>query len=185
MADGFSAVLNGLEHWPDGEVLVVGGAGQSIGLYAAGAAVALGASRTVYLDSDQRRLEVAEALGAEPMESGESAPRKVGAFQVTVDASGDPERLACALRSTAPDGVSTTIAGMLYRGVPMPVARMYEHCCTFKTGRVHARPAMPRLLSLIADGALRPELVTSRTCSFDEAPEALLEQERKLVILRD
>lgn len=185
MADGYSAVAAGLEAWPGGEVLVVGGAGQSIGLYAAGSAVALGAARTVYLDSDPSRLEVAEALGAEAVQHDGEPPRKTGPFEVTVDASGDPAGLACALRSTAPDGVSNSVAGMIYRDVPMPVSRMYTYCCTFKTGRVHARPAMPALLELIAQGSLHPELVTSRTCSFEEAAEALLEPERKLVAVRE
>ena len=185
LADGYAVAAEGLELWPGGEVLVVGGAAQSIGLYAAATAVALGAARTVYLDSDPGRLAVAEALGAEPQEHGGKPPRKAGSFEVTVDASADPDGLACALRSTAPSGFSSTVAGQIYRDVPMPVSRMYTYCCTFKTGRVNARPAMPELLKLIGKGKLRPELVTSRVCSFEEAPEALLAPERKLVAVRD
>jgi threonine dehydrogenase-like Zn-dependent dehydrogenase len=184
MADGFRAVAPGLERWPDGEVLVVGGAGRSIGLYAAGVAVALGAARTVYMDSDPGRLAAAATLGAEPFELADSPPRKAGPFHVTVDASGTPEGLACALRSTGPDGLSTTVAGMLHPSAALPVARMYEHGCTFATGRVHARPAMPRLLDLLASGKLRADVVVSRTCSWEDAPEALLELERKLVVVR-
>src|SRR3984957_700252 len=52
---------------PGAAVLVVGGDGgpHSIGLYAAGLAVALGAERVTYLDDDAERLAIAAALGAE------------------------------------------------------------------------------------------------------------------------
>lgn len=181
MADGYSAVAPGLETWPGAEVLVVGGGGASIGLYAAGIAVALGASRSVYLDSDPDRLACAEQLGAEPLEG--PPPRRVGLFQITVDTSGDPAGLACAVRSTGPSGVCTTPTGMLYRKVEVPVGWMYEHCCTLRSGRVHARPQMPALLDLIAAGRFRPEIVTSREVSFADAEEALLEPERKLLLV--
>lgn len=181
MADAYSAVASGLEAWPEAEVLVVGGAGASIGLYAAGLAAALGSGRVVYLDSDPGRLACAEALGAEPVEG---PPRRLGRFQVTVDASGDPDGLTCAVRSTGPNGFCTTVAGMIYGRVEMPVAAMYERCCTFRTGRVQARPAMPTLLDLVATDRFNPKLVTSRVVSFDEAADALLEPERKLVVAR-
>jgi threonine dehydrogenase-like Zn-dependent dehydrogenase len=182
MADGFTAVAPGLEKWPGAEILVVGGAGASIGLYAAGIAVALGAERVAYLDHDPDRLACAETLGAQLLEG--PIPRRAGSFQVTVDASGDPAGLDCAIRSTGPSGFCTTVAGMLHRRAELPVARMYEHCCTFRTGRVQARPAMPALLDLIAAGRFRPEAVTSAVVAFEELPEALLEPQRKLVAAR-
>jgi threonine dehydrogenase-like Zn-dependent dehydrogenase len=74
---------------PGAEVLVIGGdAGpNSIGLYAAGLAVALGAARVTYLDHQPDRLSVAAALGVEVIDG--PPPRKVGSFPITVDASGD------------------------------------------------------------------------------------------------
>jgi alcohol dehydrogenase len=47
-----------------------------------------------------------------------------------------------------------------------------------------ARPAIPGILDLVAEGRLRPQLVTSATVSWDDAPEALLEPATKLVISR-
>lgn len=65
--------------------LVVGGAARSIGLYAAGIAVALGASRVDYLDSSRARLEIAQSLGANPIQIQggaawyrKHAPRRAG-----------------------------------------------------------------------------------------------------------
>ena len=45
-----------------------------------------------------------------------------------------------------------------------------------------ARPVIPKVLELTRDGRIHPERVTSRVVSWDEAPEAVPEFERKLVI---
>src|SRR5438034_717054 len=86
-----------------GEVVDVGP--NSIGLYAVGLAIALGASRVVYADQNAERLAIAARLGAETREG--SLPRKIGAFPITVDASGDHDGVRCALNSTAFDGICT------------------------------------------------------------------------------
>jgi alcohol dehydrogenase len=51
--DGYRAVAGPLAQWPGEEVLVVGGFARSVGLYA----LALGASRVVYADTDSGRLD--------------------------------------------------------------------------------------------------------------------------------
>src|SRR5207248_1691220 len=80
-------------------VLVVGGAGPgSIGLYAAGLAVTLGAESVLYVDDDEARRRTAEALGASTLAE---MPKRLGPFPITVDASGDPDGLRLALRSAA------------------------------------------------------------------------------------
>src|SRR5437867_4032711 len=53
---------------PGLEVLIVGGSAHSIALYAVEFAVALGAGRVAYLDSDEARLALAASLGAETIE---------------------------------------------------------------------------------------------------------------------
>jgi alcohol dehydrogenase len=181
--DGWRAVGPHLKADPDAEVLVVGGDGgpASIGLYAAGIAVALGSPRVVYHDDNAARLALASALGAECREG--PPLRKVGAFQVTVDASGNEAGLRCALNSTAPDGTCTSVS--VYLDDPsLPLLAMYSRCCTLHTGRVHARPAIPEVLSLVA-GGFDPSLVTSSVAAWDEAPAALADPPLKLVISRD
>ncbi|HEY6890961.1 MAG TPA: alcohol dehydrogenase catalytic domain-containing protein, partial [Solirubrobacter sp.] len=88
VADGYRAVAGPLKAAPGEEVLIVGGWARSIGLYAAACALALGAARVVYADTDDERLERAAALGAEPVAVTEW-PKKLGRFPITVDASGD------------------------------------------------------------------------------------------------
>ena len=118
--DGWRAVGPQLAAEPGAEVLVVGGdaGSHSIGLYAAGLAVTLGAGRVVYVDEGDDRLRIAERLGAEVVDG--PPPRKAGAFPITVDASGHEAGLACALNSTASDGTCTSTSVYLQDpAVPM------------------------------------------------------------------
>jgi alcohol dehydrogenase len=163
-------------------VLVVGGAGQgSIGLYAAALAVALGAERVTYVDSDPGRRATASGFGAEALEPG---PERLGPFPITVDACGEPEGLRLALASTATDGTCTSTAIYFGDPVPLPLFEMYIKVVTFETGRVHARPAIPRVLELAAGGAFRPAEVTSRVVSWDDVPAALLERDWVKLVAR-
>jgi alcohol dehydrogenase len=178
--DGWRTVGPHLADDPGAEVLVVGGdAGpHSIGLYAAGLAVALGSARVTYLDQDPGRLAIAAALGAQVIDG--APPRKAGAFPVTVDASGTPEGLRCALNSTAPDGTCTSPS--IYLSDPaLPLFSMYSRCCTLHTGRAHARPAIPLVLDLVAAG-FNPSLVTSAIVPRNAAAGALAQPPMKLVI---
>lgn len=181
--DGWRCVGPQLDRAPGAEVLVVGGAAgpNSIGLYAAGLAVALGAARVVYLDEDVDRLEIAANLGAEPIEG--PPPRKAGSFPVTVDASGSEAGLHCALNSTAFDGQCTSPS--VYLDDPtVPMFSMYSRCCTLHTGRVHARAVIPYVLDVVARG-FDPSLVTSTVADWADAPDALADPPMKLVIARD
>ncbi|HLM63043.1 MAG TPA: alcohol dehydrogenase catalytic domain-containing protein [Acidimicrobiales bacterium] len=180
--DAFRTVGPQLAAEPGGEVLVVGGGGStSIGLYAAGLAVALGAGRVVYHDHDHDRLAVATALGAEAVEG--THPARLGAFPITVDAGGTPDALHTALDATAFDGTCTS-ASVYLEDPTMPLFRMYSRCCTFHTGRAHVRPAIPAVLDLVAAGRFDPSLVTSAVVPWDEAPAALADPPLKLVATR-
>jgi len=178
--DGYRAVAAPLAAAPGAEVLVVGGFARSVGLYAAACAKALGAARVVYADTDAGRLERAAALGAEPVEAGEP---KLGRFPVTVDASGRHDGLHAALRSTAADGVCTSVAIYFEPATPVPLLEMYTRGCTLHTGRCHARALIPEVLALIGDGRLDPALVTSAVVGFDDAEAALAELPTKLVLV--
>jgi threonine dehydrogenase-like Zn-dependent dehydrogenase len=183
ISDAWRTVGPPLAARPGAPVLVVGGAGPgSIGLYAAGLAVALGAESVLYVDADAGRRETASALGAQTLAE---LPERLGPFPVTVDSSADPAGLALALRSTAPDGICTS-TGIYFGEQPgLPLLEMYTKGITFKTGRVDARTAMPHVLELSASGALRPELVTTRVVDWTDAADALLEGGwTKLVIER-
>ncbi len=187
--DGFRAVSGPLAATPGADVLVVGGSARSVGLYAAASAVALGAGRVVYADSDPGRLERAAALGAETLElaagdNGRPAwPRKMGRFPITVDASGDHGGLHAAISSASPDGTCTSVAIYFEATTPLPLLQMYTRGCTLHTGRCHARALIPDVLTLVAAGRLDPGLVTSAVVGFDAASEALVDPPTKLVLV--
>jgi len=183
ISDAWRTVAPALAEQPGAEVLVVGGASSgSIGLYAAGLAVALGSGSVLYVDADASRRQTAEQLGAQTLAE---IPKRVGPYAITVDASADPDGLALALRSTAPDGICTSAAIYFGEQPSLPLLEMYTKGITFKTGRANARPAMPHVLELAASGALRPELVTTSVAAWSDAADALLERGwTKLVIER-
>jgi alcohol dehydrogenase len=180
IVDGWRLVAPGLEQWPGGEVLVAGGS-PSVGLYGVQVALALGAARVVYCDVEGERLRKAEALGAEVVDG---YPERLGPFPITAMVASDPAALALAVRSTARDGICTCAGIVFQPETPIPLLEMYTKITTFRTGRPHARPAIPRVLELMAEGTLRPELVTDRVLPWDEAPDALADNRGKLVFSR-
>jgi alcohol dehydrogenase len=180
VADGWRLVAPGLEQWPGGEALIVGGS-PSIGLYGIQVALVLGAARVVYCDVEERRLEKAEQLGAEVVDG---YPERLGPFPITAMVAAEPAALALALRSTARDGICTCAGIVFQPETSIPLLEMYTKITTFRTGRPHARPTIPLVLELMADGKLRTELVTDRVVAWDEAPEALKDNRGKLVFSR-
>ncbi len=183
LSDAWRTVGPALAEYPGADVLVVGGAGPgSIGLYAAGLAVALGSRSVLYVDGDFARREIASRLGAQTLAE---KPKRVGPYPITVDSSADPEGLKLALRSTSPDGVCTSTAIYFGEQPSLPLLEMYTKGITFRTGRANARSAMPHVLGLAASGRLHPELVTSRVVPWGDAAAALAEDGwTKLVIER-
>jgi alcohol dehydrogenase len=183
MADGWRTVAPALAEFPAADVLVVsGGDGRSIALYAVDAALALGAASATYVDTDADRLSVAQALGAQVVEG--EPERSLGTFPVTVDATGTSEGLVATLRLTDWGGRCTSIA-QLESEASLPLFELYTRGVQLHIGRAMARPVIPAILDLVATGRLRPQLITSATITWDDAPEALLEPATKLVFSRD
>ncbi|HKR98058.1 MAG TPA: alcohol dehydrogenase catalytic domain-containing protein [Candidatus Dormibacteraeota bacterium] len=158
-------------------VLVAGGGAVSIALYAVAIAKALGAAEVAYLDDDPGRMALACELGAATVED---AP---GPYEVTVDASVNPEHLATALRSTAPCGTCTSVGIYWTPATPVPLLDMYDRAVTFVTGSPHARANIPQVLDAIANETFHPEQITDAVVSFEDAADALREQHTKLVLV--
>jgi alcohol dehydrogenase len=180
--DAWRTVGPQLEAEPGAAVLICGGAG-SIPLYAVAIAVALGAGRVDFAGGSPADRELAANLGASLVD--EEFPERLGRYPITVDASGSHDGLACALRSTEPDGVCTSIGIYFEPETPVPLLEMYTKGIRFETGRPHARESMERILGLVREGKLRPELVTRETAAWDDAAEAIAAHRGKLVISRD
>jgi threonine dehydrogenase-like Zn-dependent dehydrogenase len=179
--DAWRTVAPHLEERPGAPVLIAA-SGASIALYAVSIALARGAERVDLVGGNSFLRERAEALGANVLER--EFPKRLGPYPITVDATADVEGLACALRSTEPEGVCTSIGIYFADTTPVPLLEMYTKGIRFHTGRVHARPTMEPLLELIRAGKFKPELVTGETAAWEDAPEAVAGHRSKLVISR-
>jgi threonine dehydrogenase-like Zn-dependent dehydrogenase len=176
--DAWRCVAPALAERPGEPVLIALGAG-SIALYSVAIALALGAERVDVVGGNERERELAAKLGANVLDEG--FPRRAGFYPITVDASADPEGLACICRSTDADGVITSI-GIYFEPTPMPLLDMFTQGVTFVTGRPHVRQLMPDVLELIAEGRFDPDPMTVNRVSWDDAAEALSGLSAKTVV---
>lgn len=182
-ADGWRCVAPHLAERPGAPVMVVIGLAPSVGLYAADAALALGAERVDVVSPDTAVLSVAERIGANAIES--SFEGKRGPYPITVDASGDLAGLRLAIRSADLEGVCTS--AVYYPGdeIPVPLGRMYTKGVRLDTGRCHARSVIPAVCDAIARGRLHPDVITTSRASWRDAATAMATPAVKLVVERD
>ena len=193
--DAWRTVAPLLKQTPGAPVLVVGGAAPSIGLYAAGIAVALESSHVDYVDADPTRLEIAQALGAHPVSIPKKgrqrkrwyrqhAPQRSGRYPISIDASARPDGLRYAIRSLAPGGTCTSVGFYFQKGTSLPLMQMYTNDVTFRTGISHPRADLSDVLNLIERRMFRPELITTLLANWEDASEAYLERTTKVVVHR-
>jgi alcohol dehydrogenase len=178
--DAWRCVAPALEERPGSPVLIAMGAG-SIALYSVAIAIALGAERVDVVGGNERDRELAAKLGANVL--AEEFPHRAGFYPITVDASADPEGIACVLRSTDADGYSTSI-GIYLEPTPLPLLDMFTQGITFLTGRPHVRTLMPDVLELIRQGRFDPDPMTVNRVDWDDAEAALSDLRAKTVVSR-
>lgn len=165
---------------PGADVLVMGGCG-SIALYAVAFAVAAGGGSVTYVDRDANRLGIAARYGARVVEG--PAPKKLGEFPITVDASADAASLLCAIRSTEVEGRCSSVGGH-FAPVALPLFEMYAKGIDFYTGPGRGLPNVAGALAMIADGRVDPAPVTSGVFPLADAAAVLATPGRKPVFVR-
>lgn len=187
LADAWRCVVPHLEAYPHARVLIIGGGAQSIGLYAAGLAVAHGAEDVTYLDTDPVRLHLAEALGAGVVDQPvkRRAPGTGEEYDIVVEASSSSAGLRYAIRATAPGGHCTAVGYYVGTMTPAPLMRMYATGMSLHIGVTHPRPILPDLLNWVAASGFPAERVTTVLADFDDAPNAYAMKTTKLVLARD
>jgi threonine dehydrogenase-like Zn-dependent dehydrogenase len=186
ISDGWRAVAPHLAQRPGGTVLVAGGTRPgSIGLYAAGIAAALGASRVVYASADSALNAVGKALGCSVVDLRETPLSEIkGDFDITVDALGRPDAIPALLARTGGAGVCTSIAGVMYRKaeIVFPVYEMYRRSISFHTGWVHTHSIIDEPLELIRSGKFDPSPVTTRIVAWEDVIDALTQPFIKVIV---
>jgi threonine dehydrogenase-like Zn-dependent dehydrogenase len=191
ITDGYRAVAEPLRKRPCSPVLVIGGAAASIGLYAAGIAVALGGNPVDYADTCHERLDIAERLGANPIQLARGARGlRIGVamhrdrYVISVDARSSTASLHYAIRALAPGGICSAVGFYVRRSTPLPLWEMYMKGVTLEIGLSHARASLPATLDLIASGRFNPGLVTSIVAAWQDAPRVFTESGTKPVVHR-
>lgn len=190
LADAWRTVVTPLRDRPGGSVLVVGGGAQSIGLYAAGLAVAHGAEVVHYVDDEPARRRIAEAFGAHTFAARarprarrrRATPRR---YDIVVEASSSAAGLRHAIRALARGGVCTAVGYYLATGTRVPVMHMYATDATLRVGVSHARAVLPDLLAFVARTGFPAERVTSLAADWEDAPTAYAARTIKVVLQRD
>ncbi|UGT43995.1 alcohol dehydrogenase catalytic domain-containing protein [Nocardia yamanashiensis] len=185
LTDGWRCVAPFLRYRPEASVLVVGGLAKSVGLYAAGIAAAFGA-RVDYLDSNPRRLAIAESLGARPTQRPGLLrfPRERGEYDLVVDASNLTNGLTYAVRSTAPGGDCVVPSYHLGAFTPVPLMHMSWTDITLHVGPSHPAASLSDMLTWIHENAFPAEKVTTVIADFDDAPLAYEQRATKCVLYR-
>jgi threonine dehydrogenase-like Zn-dependent dehydrogenase len=181
-------VVPPLHERPGGSVLVLGGGGQSIGLYAAGLAAAHGAV-VDYLDDRPERLEIAEALGATVHQIDGNRRRSQlsaipGRYDVAVEASSAGSGVRDALRSLNPGGICTAVGYYLAPTTRTPLMHMYANDATLRVGVSSVRPVLPDLLDFVGRTGFPAERVTTLLADWEDAPAAYAARTTKLVLHR-
>lgn len=190
LTDAWRGVAPTLAQRPGGRVLVIGGGAQSIGLYAAGLAVLLGAERVDYFDDRDTRLEIAESFGATVHRIARSRrksamPRIAERYDIAVEASSTGQGLRDALRALRPGGICTGNGYYLGANTLLPVMDMYATSATLQVGVSHVRPHLPEMLDFIARTGFEAERVTSLLADWDDAVDAYPAHTTKVVLHRD
>jgi threonine dehydrogenase-like Zn-dependent dehydrogenase len=166
IADGYRCI--GPHTRPGQDVLVIGSA--SVGLYAVAFAKALAVPCT-YVDNDERRLQVAERLGAKVI-SALPDGRSFGEFAVTASCNSTPGGLQSAIRSTTGGGICQ-VAGLHFQPAAVPLLDMYKRGIHLVASRANVRDDLPPILDLIHQDRFHPGDIGASVIRLDDAPEAL------------
>src|SRR5262249_34948477 len=146
--DGFRAVAPHLAALPGAEVLVVCHGLKSVPLYAAHAAVALGAGRVDYACDDAEALAMAERLGAHPRPRRTAFERRERRSRMGVDAGLTQNGRRYPIRAPQREGFLKSVSFYAAGAMPMPLGRLYTLGIRLFTGRAHAAALLPRVMPL-------------------------------------
>jgi len=181
--DGYRTVAPHLATHPAANVLIVCHGAPSIALYGAQTALALGAGRVDFASDRADVLALAGKLGANPIET--DFARRQDRYPIVVDCGQRVEGLHYALASTVPEGICQSVSFFAASTTPVPLGKLYTLGIRLFIGRAHAAALLPQVMPLIAQGRLHPEEVTTRVVTWEDAPEAYLEDTIKLVVRRE
>lgn len=183
MAEPLACVLHGIDECalpPASDVALVGAG--PIGLMFVAVLVAAG-HRVVVTDPHRERLDVARLLGASATfeTSHETIDEKLAGssssrdgFDLSIEATGSPLAWRSAIGAIRPGGIALLFGGCAPGStLPLDTHRLHYGELTLK-GSFHHRPStFAKAIELLAEGAIRAELLLSATTNLEGVEEAL------------
>lgn len=180
LTDAYIGVSTGLLKHPGAPVLVMNGI-DSLGLFAAEHALALGASRVDFVDSRELQFEAAKMIGAT---AHRTLPDSFfGVYPVVIGATRDPQQLRRAALCLAPGGHLSNVS-IFMEDVAIPYWEMYVKGVSISFGLPNVGPNIPEVLRLARCGHIHPERLVT-VFEPKDAAEALMSDVIKPVIVRD
>ena len=181
--DGYRAVAPHLARRPGVDVTIACHGISSIALYAAQAALALGAGSVTVASADDAVLTLAAKVGARPL-CVDFTARPPEKWELVVDCGIDPAGFQWSVRATEPEGVLQSVSSYLDDMIPVALRRLYTLGIELHIGRAHSAALLPEVVALVAGGRLHPELVTTTVIGWEEAPKRFVEPTVKLIVDR-
>ncbi|MDQ1429651.1 MAG: hypothetical protein QOF40_253 [Actinomycetota bacterium] len=159
-----------------GDTVAVVGAGP-VGLSAVMAALALGASQVIAIDTVQSRLKFAAEIGAVAMDAADAADGVLDltdwrGADVVIDAAGHPDALRSCSGIVRAGGTVSIPSVYLQESVDLPWGDFWLKGVTFMMGVTHFTNTMDEVMALIRAGKLNPSRMVSHRMPLSEAPAA-------------
>jgi 2-desacetyl-2-hydroxyethyl bacteriochlorophyllide A dehydrogenase len=168
-----------------GDTVAVIGCGP-VGLLAVQAAWLFGPSRVFAVDRVAYRLEMAESLGAVPVDMGQvDAVQRIRAetggrgTHVALEAVGHESALALALQAVRAGGTVSVVGIHAEPSIPFPIADAFFRNLTLTIGICQARNYMARLVPLVRARRLDPRRIVTHTLPLSDAPDGYRIFDRK------
>ena len=182
MGTGYHAVVeSGLR---PGDVAAVLGLGP-VGLCAVQAALAVGASQVIAIDTVADRLAMAASFGARPVHLTEDDPRAAArettegrGVDVCIDAVGDPRALELALRLTRKCGTVQAI-GVYAERCELHMGLLWIKALRLCSGHANVIGHVDSVLALMSAGRLDPSPLVTHHMSLEDAPDAYALYDRR------
>jgi len=161
-----------------GDTVAVIGAGP-VGLMSIMSAQLFGPARVFAIDMVDSRLELAQGLGAVPINAGQTpavdaVKAATGGFGVdrSIEAVGDLAAIASAIECVRGGGTISTVGVPNHASGDFPYLQMWSKALTFRSGWCNVQAYMRPLLDLIVAGRLKPDGIISHRMKLEEGKEA-------------
>ncbi len=160
-----------------GDTVAVIGAGP-VGLMATMCAQLYGPAKVLVVDMVAARLEIAQQLGAIPINANDMNPVQaidhhtgdLGADS-SIEAVGSVSAVDTAIRCVRGGGTISVVGVPSQYTGDFPYYPMWEKSLTFRSGVCNVREHMRPLLDLIEAGRLKPEVIISHRMKLDDVEE--------------